>query len=134
MKFNFEHLKSVTDPKKTLDFSDPIIEKDYDPYMMTRYISMVEFFLPVCSQINFYEVPKETHYNYYKNLLPQRNVFFEYIKKEKDVSWEEKKILAKHFGCNIRKIDEMISLIDQKELKETLNIYKDQDGGYSYAD
>ena len=129
----FDYLKAITNPKSTLDFSDPVIAKNYDNYMVTRWISMCETFLPVCAQMNMFEVPKEAHYNYYKSLLPQRHIFFEYIKKEKDFTWEEKKILAKHFCANIRKIDEMISMMDEKEMKDILNIYRDQDGGYSYA-
>lgn len=129
----FDYLKAVTNPKVELDFSDPVVSKDYDIYMMNRWISMCETFLPVCSQINMYDLPKEAHYKYYKSLLPQRNIFFEYIKKEKDFTFEEKKILAKHFCANIRKIDEMIDMMDEKETKEILNIYRDQDGGFSYA-
>jgi hypothetical protein len=129
----FDYLKAVTNPKADLDFSNPEVLKDYDPYMMSRYISMCELFLPICSQINFYELPKEAHYNYYKTALPQRNIFFEYIKKEKDFTYEEKKILAKHFCQSLRKIDEMITLMNEKEVKEILNIYRDQDGGFSYA-
>lgn len=129
----FDYLKAITNPKVDLDFSDSSVSKDYDNYMMNRWISMCETFLPVCSQINFYDIPKETHYNYYKSTLPQRYIFFEYIKKEKDCTWEEKKILAKHFEVNIRKIDEMINLMNEKEMKDILNIYRDRNGDYSYA-
>jgi len=129
----FDYLKAVTNPKVDLDFSDPVVSKDYDCYMMNRWISMCETFLPICSQINMYELPKEAHYNYYKSLLPQRNIFFEYIKKEKDFTWEEKKMLAKHFCANIRKIDEMISMMDEKEVKDILNIYRNEDGSFSSA-
>jgi len=130
----FDHLKAITNPKADLDFSDPAVAKDYDCYMMNRYISMCETFLPICAQMNMFEVPKAQHYNYYKSLLPQRQIFFQYIKKEKDFTWEEKKILAKHFGANLRKIDDMIDMMDEKETKEILNIYRDQDGGFSYAE
>jgi hypothetical protein len=130
----FDCLKAITDPKKDLDFLDPEVLKAYDTFMINRFISMVDVFLLICAQINFYEIPKEQHYNYYKSILPQQNIFFKYIKKEKDFNFEEKKILAKHFGINLRKIDEYISMMDEKECKEILNIYKDQDGSYSYAE
>ena len=130
----FDYLKALTNPKTELDFSDPVVLKDYDAYMINRWVSMCETFLPVCAQINFYDVPIEAHYNYYKSLLPQRSIFFEYIKKEKDFTFEEKKILAKHFGENLRKIDEMIEMMDKKETEEILNIYRDQNGGFSYAE
>lgn len=129
----FDYLKAVTDPKQDLDFSDPIVSQGYDQYMMNRWISMCDIFLPVCAEINMYEVPKEVHYRYYKSLLPQRNVFYDYIKKEKDFTWEEKKIIAHHFCANIRKVDEMISMMDEKEVKDILNIYRNEDGSFSYS-
>lgn len=129
----FDYLKAVTNPNQEMDFSDPDVSQNYDMFMMNRWISMCETFLPVCAQINLFEIPKEAHYRYYKTLLPQRNIFFNYIKKEKDLSWEEKKILAYHFCANIRKIDDMITLMDVTEIKDILNIYRNEDGSLSYS-
>lgn len=129
----FDYLKAVTDPKQDLDFSNPEVSQGYDSFMMNRWISMCETFLPVCAQINMFEIPKESHYKYFKTLLPQRKIFFEYIKKEKDITWEEKKIIAYHFCANIRKIDDMVSLMSEKELKSILDIYRNEDGSFSYS-
>ena len=124
----FQFLNAVTNDKEDLNFNDDSINKSYNPYMMNRFISMCDLYIPFVAEINKYNVPKDVHYKYYLSLLPKRKQFFKYIKKKNDIDYSEKRILAHHFQCNINKIDVMVSMMSEKEVKIILNKYKDGNG------
>lgn len=120
----FDHLNNLTQTKKEPDFSSDEFKKEYKKYMINRFISMCEFFIPVVNEINKYDIPDEVHYNYYLNMLPQRKVFFNYIKKKKDLDEEEKKYIAHYFEVGKKEAENYINILDDDQIMEILNIYK----------
>jgi len=120
----FEALKDITDRKRELDFTDDEVKRAYVPYMINRYVSMCEQYVPLVNEINKYEVPLETHHRYYQDMLPKRHVFFGYIKKEKDLSLEDKKYICKYFECSMRDAEEYVRILTADQITELLNKYK----------
>jgi len=58
------------------------------------------------------------------SILPKRKQFFKYIKGKKDLSLQEKKILAKYFDIGLREAEEYIRLLEVDQIKEILEIYR----------
>jgi hypothetical protein len=120
----FEFLNHMTETKEELDFSDPEISKEYDNYIINRYVSMCEIYIPMVNEINKHDIPKENNYYFYHNVLPKRKQFFSYIKKPKDLGIMEKRLVAHYFEVGIKEAEEYIKIMSEDELKELLNIFK----------
>ena len=96
----FSHLNNLTRDKVFPDFSLDEVEKSYQPYMINRYISMVDMWIPIVQLVNKTQgLTKEQHYRFLFNILPKTSVRFNYLKKgKKDEAGEDrKKLLMKHF-------------------------------------
>jgi hypothetical protein len=120
----FDYLKAMTEKKEELDFDNEEIRKGYSSYLINRFISMCEIFIPLCNEINKYDIPKETHYKYFFSILPKRKQFFRYIKKKKDLSEDDKLIIANYFQIGKKEAEQYIKILDEKQLKEILDIFK----------
>lgn len=120
----FDHLNNLTQGKVEADFSNDEVKKSYNKFMINRFISMCDFFIPVVNEINRYDLPPDVHYNYYLNALPKRKYFFNYIKKGKELNEEEKKYIAHYFECGKKQAEEYINIMDDDQIQEILNIYK----------
>lgn len=124
----FDHLKEVTEHKSGLNFDNHDVSKSYDPYMMNRYISMCELYIPIVAALNQYDIPKDVHYMFYMAALPKRKHFFKYIKRKNDINKDEKRIIANYYGVNVNKVDEILNLIPEKAVEAILNKYRDNNG------
>ena len=120
----FDYLKSLTNKNEDLDFSKDEIRKGYQPYMINRFVSMSEIFILFVNEVNFREVPKSVHYKYMFSFLPKRKMFFRYIKNKKDLTFKEKKTIAHYFKIGLREADEYIKMLDPKQIKEVLEVYR----------
>lgn len=120
----FDYLKSVTSEKVDLDFEDEEIQKDYDIRMMNRYISMCDMYLPIVNEINRFSnvIDKKSHYKYYLNTLPQRNVFFKYIKKDKDIHMV-KKMLVKFFKISMKETDHYLKYLSDDDINKVVDSF-----------
>lgn len=82
----FDILKDLTWNKAEYDSNN-----SYSKYMINRYVSMCEAYIPLVNEVNKANIPDNIHYNYFKLLLPKRNVYLKYIGKQKQD--DESKIL-----------------------------------------
>jgi len=120
----FDFLSAMTLKNEDVNFDNPEVKKGYQSYMINRFVSMSEMFVPIVNEINRYDVPKEVHYQYYYNILPKRKQYFKYIKKSKDLEEQDKKYIAEYFECSMREAEGYINTMEDSEIKELLNIYK----------
>lgn len=122
----FEHLKNLTERKIPPDIENPEFESSYNPYMINRFVSMVEYYLPIVSTINNQRnIPKDIHYQYYFNLLPKKNHFFRYIKSKKDeVREEQKEILMEHFEFGSRDLEKALKILTIDQIKHITGKYE----------
>lgn len=119
----FDYLDAMTVDNKNLDFNDDEVNKKYPAYMINRFVSMSEIYVPVVNEINKYDVPKDTHYNYYFSILPKRKHYFKYINKKKDLTQKEKIIIAKYFEIGLKDAERYIQLLDEEQISEILEIF-----------
>ena len=120
----FDYLNAMTQDKTSLDFSSDEVSKDYSQFMINRFVSMVDIFVPFVNDINKYDVPKDVHYEFYKCFLPKRKTYFPYIKKSKDLDLYEKKYIAHYFEVGLTTAEQYIKIMSEDEIKEILEIYK----------
>ena len=114
----FDYLNAIT-LKNDIDFSVEENRRAYAPFMINRFISMCDMYILLANEINKYDVPKNVHFEFYKNALPKRKQFFKYIKKSKDVDAETKEMIAKYFECGKRDAELYSTLLDE-DVIETL--------------
>jgi len=120
----FDYLKALTEKNEDLDFDNEEISKGYQPFMINRFVSMAEVFIPIVNEINRFDVPKEVHFNYLFSILPKRRQFFNYIKKKKDLSLQEKRTIATYFEVGMDDAERYIQLLDDSQIKEILEVYR----------
>lgn len=121
----FEYLNAVTYRKDDLDFNDDEIARGYDIYMMNRFISMCDLYLPLVNEMNkAKDISKETHFRFFLTALPKRKQFFQYLKKKKDLKKEHKEYIAKYFECGKRECEMYINTLTETQIEEIIKIYE----------
>jgi len=122
----FYFLNSMTSTKEDLDFSDDEIKKGYEKFFINKWVSMCELFIPLVNEINKYDIPKNVHYEYYKNSLPKRKVFFSFIKKEKieDDDYNKLVCLCNYYQIGMKDAKEYLLLMSNSEVEKIVRKYQ----------
>ena len=124
----FDHLENLTRRKIYPDFSLEEVHKSYDPYMINRFLSMFDSWIPIVELTNRgAKWDKEAHYRFLFNLIPQVSVNFgNYIKKKKnEVKDEERQLLLKYFGFGKNDLDSALEILTTDQINEIIKKYKD---------
>lgn len=123
----FEHLHEITVRKSDLDFTDDNVNKNYSQYAINRWMSMIDVYIPIVNELNRYvAMDNQTHYRFYKSVIPKRNQkqYFPYIKKVKDLTFEEQKYIAHYFEIGTREAKEYIKILSEEQIHEILETYR----------
>lgn len=91
---------------------DPNLSK-FDPFMVLRYLSLDEGYLPLTSVVNQYHshLTKEELYKSLIIIIPKGRRFLKYPKRVKAIQKEEDiKVLSEYFGCSRSESREYLSL------------------------
>lgn len=123
----FQHLKNLTSEKIPWDARNDAFVKAYDKFQISRFLSMIDLFLPLVNQVNRYpNISKEAHYNFFLSVLPKRQFYFKYIKKEKEVNKEAKEAIAEYFEIGKKEVDSYIEQLTEHQIEQ---IVKKFEGG-----
>lgn len=118
----FDYLSSLTDKKRPLD-EDEL--KGYPIYMINRFVSMVDMYVPIVNELNLYQMDASTHHEFLRAFLPKRRQYFKYIKKNKeDVKQSTRDAIMKYFQVGPRDADLYLDILTEKQAKEIENLYK----------
>ena len=82
--------------------------KDWNSYMILRYLSMDSTLLPLVNNIQLScEVlePRQL-YNYLLEIIPRKKRFFKYIKSTKNIKVEDLEYITKLYNCSRRSANE----------------------------
>lgn len=121
----FDVLDDLTVHKTEFDSSNEEYRKQYPPFMVNRFVSMTELYIPIVNEVNMYpDIPKEAHHRYFSTILPKRKHFFKYIKKAKDFSQAEKELICEYFECSMNDADRYINTMSEDEIKQIIKVYK----------
>lgn len=120
----FDILNEICYHKSDIDFDDPEISKAYDVYMINRFLSTVEIFLPAIQDLNEAHLPKQIHYNFLRTVIPKGMYQFDYPKKTKNEDAEIIESLARLLEVGIKEATEYLKIIDDKTIKRLTNVFK----------
>lgn len=123
----FDFLKGMTINKARFDFTNLEVKKTYDQYMINRFVSTSEVFLPIANEINRYpDIPSESHYLYYNSILPKRKQYFNYapLKKKKDVSKHERECIMRYYQIGIRDCDLYLNILTKEQISKIVGLYE----------
>lgn len=111
----FDHLNNITEQKKPVSEDDL---KTYDNYMINRFVSMTEHYLPFVAEVNQYELPKDLHQTFMMAILPKRKQYFKYIKRsKKDDNKFELECLMRYYQVGPREARQYYNDLTDEQLK-----------------
>ena len=106
-------------------------KKKFSPFMVNRYLSMSEDFLPLVNYIQKYAIeimPHKSLYQFYCELLPKKKTYLKYLTGNKykidDAVYE---CLVKYFEVSKKQALEYYRLMDKKDLKLLLKKFGKSD-------
>lgn len=117
----FDILKSLTTKKDLSKEED--FEKQYNSFMVNRYLSMNSNTVPHANIMNRYSsnIPKKQQYRFLQNTIPNKNIYFKYSKKNKlDKELLEAFDWASGYRLNESRIIEVIKTIQNQKDKELI--------------
>lgn len=132
----FDYLHEITVRKTDLDFSNDDISRTYQPYMINRWMSMIDLYIPIVNEMNRGDIPKDAHYRYYWSVIPQRKFpkkkngqdgtqYFPYIKSpKKELNKTELNCIAHYFELGIREAKMYLRLLSDEQVEEILDVYR----------
>lgn len=121
----FDFLAEICQHKSDLDFDDPEISKEYDIFMINRYMSMIEYLIMPIDAVNRPGMDKRDHYNFLRTVIPKNPYKFAYIKKVVDKDREEDlRYICHHFEIGMREAKLYIEHLKPKQIEDLKKIYR----------
>lgn len=116
----FDHVNNLCMDKKDIPEDDL---KTYDTYMISRFVSSVDMYLPVVAEMNKYDLPKQSHARILKTVLPDYKVYFPLIKKKKvDTSLED--MVGKYYKVGSEDAKILLGKLTDQDIKELKEYYE----------
>lgn len=116
----FDFLNGMTIHKTEFDFTDNEIDSAYSQYMINRFISMSEVYLPIARELVRGRYPNDVHYNMLKSMMPKQKIYFPYIKPVKKYSDKELLILSNYYEVGNHDLPEIINNMSEADVNSIL--------------
>ena len=119
----FDWVKAVIDTKPSWETFNPEQQKQFNSFMIHRFLSMNPKYIEVVNYIQGLNIQDNKKlYEVYCFMIPQsKNTYSPYIKSNmKKISSEVAQHIAEYFECSITEAEEYISLADSKKWLETI--------------
>jgi len=117
----FDWLNEITSSKRSWDEFTDIDRESFNPYMVSRFISMKREYIDIVNITQKYVLPKRKLYEFYCGLLPKSKSFFRYVKSNKSINQEQVNALSKYYMCSTREIIDVLPLLEEQEIERTFN-------------
>ena len=110
----FDHIDAIYTNQR-VDYFDNLSDgekKTYNNYMVNRFLSMNPHQVPFVNELQKYNLPSNIHYLFYSQVLPKGKQFNKYIKKTKEVKYEDwlVNIVVKHFNVSTMEAEEYLNI------------------------
>lgn len=127
----FDHLKEIHG-KQRIDYWDSLTEsdaKEFNNWMINRFISMNIDYIPVVNEIQLYynEVKNKELYLFYSQIFPKSKQYHKYIKTSKSEQYESWiiKIISKKYSVSEQESIDYLNIlyktdVGKKELRTIL--------------
>lgn len=117
----FDWLNEITGAKRPWNGFTDDAKESFNPYMISRFISMKRDYIDVVNIAQKYTLPKGKLYEFYCALLPKSKSFFRYVKSTKSINQDQVNALAKYYMCSTREIIDVLPLLEEQEIERTFN-------------
>lgn len=117
----FDWLNEITSSKRSWDEFTDADKESFNPYMVSRFISMKREYIDIVNIAQKYVLPKRKLYEFYCGLLPKSKSFFRYVKSNKTINQEQVNALSKYYMCSTREIIDVLPLLEEQEIERTFN-------------
>lgn len=117
----FDWLNEITSSKRSWDEFTDADKESFNPYMISRFISMKREYIDIVNITQKYVLPKRKLYEFYCGLLPKSKSFFRYVKSTKSINQEQVNALSKYYMCSTREIIDVLPLLEEQEIERTFN-------------
>jgi hypothetical protein len=102
-------------------------KKSFSPFMINRYLSMKEDYLPIVNHFQKFTIltmPHSAVYRFYCNLLPKQKVYLKYMSGNKrKVNKDLIGYLVDYFEVSTRQALDYYDLLNNNDLKSILRQY-----------
>lgn len=110
----FDHINAIYEHQK-IDYFNTITDADkktYSNYMVNRFLSMNPHQLPIINELQKYNLTPDVHYKFFSQVLPRKRQFNKYVKKAKEVKYEDWliDIVVKHYYTSIAEAEEYLGI------------------------
>ena len=108
----FDWLKEITVTKSDWSSFSKKQQDGFNAFVINKALSFNPYYLHIVELAMYYPMPNDKLYDFYKDAIPQKQVFNKWIKS--NVSWDEEEItaLANYFECGPREIKDSYSLLE----------------------
>jgi len=120
----FDHLNDLTLEKGDFDIHNDEHTKTYNNFMINRFISMTDMYIPIVNEINRFDVPKDVHHAYYKAAMPKRKCYFKYMKKKQEIDDKTRELLCEYFECANGELEFHLQILTKDQIKTITDLYK----------
>ena len=107
-------LNSINQTKKNLIDEDPLMEKDYSPYIINRIYSGHLDAIMFANEMNMYNfLPKKLQYDFYLNSLRSKKRFSPWLRKDKikDLDY-----VKRYYGYSNEKAQQALKILTKEQL------------------
>lgn len=126
----FDHIDAIYTNQQP-NYFDTLSEADkksYSNYMVNKFLSMNVHQVPYVNELQKYTLTPELHYAFFSRIIPKGKQFNKYIKKTKDVKYEEwlVNIVVRHYNVSIVEAEEYLQIYykqDKAALKALCQAY-----------
>ena len=107
-------LNSINTTKKNLIDENPLLEKEYSPYIINRLLSMHVDSIMFSNEMNQYNfLPKKLQYDFFINSLRKKKRFSPWIRKDKI---EDLEYVKKYYNYSNEKAKQALNILSEKQI------------------
>jgi hypothetical protein len=123
----FELISSVTDNKTSWDALGESAHKDWNSYIINRFLSMNFHLTESVNDFQMYSpmmADKRMYHTFLRHVLPEKRLYFKYMKSTNriEISSEFVDILRNHYQCGRRAIYELIEVMSHVGFDEIISV------------
>ena len=112
----FDFLNSISDNKKDLIQSGTVEEKEYNAFMINRWLSFsADTALYAQAMNELYWLPKSMQYDYLRFAIRKSRRYFQYQKKQK--ADEDISVIAEYHNMSLRQAKSLSNMFDDDDIK-----------------
>ena len=118
----FDFIETINSSKEDLLSEDPLLEKDYAPFVINRQMSYFYDTVLFANEMNrYHDLPKKMQYHFYLNGIRKGKRFAKWSKPP--VKTNDLTLIMEVFGYNQKKAETTLSILTAENLQEIRAMY-----------